>query len=275
MKQEKSVARLFSGKKAFSLALAVLLVLGCSVGATLAWLTATTNEVKNTFTVGNVEITLQEHKYVAATNSLDTTTTVTDKVVDGKRTAANSYKLIPGSDMPKDPFVTVKGGSEKCWLFVLVKEENNVLSVDSVTGAVDQVVNFSLNNNGGFSSLKFDSDEEMELADGCTVLFKVVDASSADQKFNVLAPYGHVDNTTHTAGCVRINEDVTQEWLDENEDTLPSLTFTAAAIQFDGFEYDEADETGDSQLNAVKCAFENLPDEFKNAALKPATTPET
>lgn len=267
MKQEKSVARLFSGKKAFSLALAVLLVLGCSVGATLAWLTATTNEVKNTFTVGKVAITLQEHEYNSADNTLKdgSKTGETEALVN-----ANSYKLIPGSDMPKDPFVTVKAGSEKCWLFVLVKEENNVLDTQA---RVNQVVQFVLNDNG-FSSLKFDDDEEMELADGCEVLFKVVDASAGDQKFNVLAPYGYHTDGSHSTGCVQINPNVTQEWLDEHEGKLPSLTFTAAAIQFDGFEYED-DDTGDSQLNAVKRAFENLPDEFKNAALKPATTPET
>lgn len=267
MKQEKSVARLFSGKKAFSLALAVLLVLGCSVGATLAWLTATTNEVKNTFTVGKVAITLQEHEYNSAGNTLKdgSKTGETEALVN-----ANSYKLIPGSDMPKDPFVTVKADSEKCWLFVLVKEENNVWDSDRSM----QVVQFTLNN-VGFSSLKFDNDEEMELADGCEVLFKVVDASAVDQKFNVLAPYGYHTDGSHSTGCVRINPRVTQEWLDAHKSDLPSLTFTAAAIQFDGFEYDETEEVATTQPDAVKRAFENLPDEFKNAALKPATTPET
>ena len=78
------------------LAAAVLLVTG-TIGGTLAWLTAETETVKNTFTVGNIDITLDEG------DDLD-------------------LKMIPGSTIEKDPVVTVIGGSEDCWLFVKVEE---------------------------------------------------------------------------------------------------------------------------------------------------------
>lgn len=89
-------------------ACAVLLVT-LSVGATLAYLTYTTEEVVNTFTVGSVKITLDE-------------TDVTEYgVATGKgRDMANTYKLLPGHSYIKDPIVHVEKGSEPCYIRVLV-----------------------------------------------------------------------------------------------------------------------------------------------------------
>ena len=70
------------------------------VGGTLAWLTDRTAEVKNTFTVGDINIGLTE--------------TTTD------------YKMVPGNTIAKDPTVTVKANSEACWLFVQVTESENL-----------------------------------------------------------------------------------------------------------------------------------------------------
>ena len=100
--------------KAFVVMLALVLALGCAVGGTIAWLTAQTGEVKNTFTYGDINIELYEHKYDAATNTLDESQKV-DKVED--------YKIVPGKNLPKDPTVKVVGGSEACYLFVKVVED--------------------------------------------------------------------------------------------------------------------------------------------------------
>ena len=75
---------------------ALLLVLG--VGATIAYLVSSPATVKNTFTVGDVSITLQE-------------------------TTGTRYILAPGVALPKDPTITMKAGSEACWLFVKVEKE--------------------------------------------------------------------------------------------------------------------------------------------------------
>lgn len=86
--------------KTLIVALAVMLVVGCAVGGTLAWLTDTTDEVENVFTVGNIDISLAE------------TTT--------------NFKMVPGATISKDPKVTVEAGSEACWLFVKVTESDNL-----------------------------------------------------------------------------------------------------------------------------------------------------
>ena len=87
------------GMKTFVAMLALVLVIGCAVGGTVAWLTAQTDSVVNTFTYGDINIDLKETKPVK-----------------------NQAKIIPGVDIEKDPKVIVKANSEACWLFVKVEE---------------------------------------------------------------------------------------------------------------------------------------------------------
>ena len=91
---------------------AVLLVAG-SVAGTLAYLTSKTGPVTNTFTVGNVTITLDETK-VDLYGATDAATA---------RVTANDYKLIPGHEYVKDPTIHVAQGSEPCYLFVKITDE--------------------------------------------------------------------------------------------------------------------------------------------------------
>ena len=91
------------GMKTFVAMLALVLVIGCAVGGTVAWLVSSTNAVVNTFTYGDINITLGE-------------------------TTGSDYKIIPGVDIPKDPKVTVNKDSEACWLFVKVEEEGTFVA---------------------------------------------------------------------------------------------------------------------------------------------------
>ena len=102
--EKKANSRRSVSMKTFVAMLALVLVIGCAVGGTVAWLTAQTGPVVNTFTYGDIDITLGE-------------------------TTGNNYKIIPGVDIEKDPKVTVKKGSEACWLFVKVKKEGDRKSV--------------------------------------------------------------------------------------------------------------------------------------------------
>ena len=95
-------------KKTLALVLALTLLVAGVVGGTLAWLTDQTAEVKNTFTVGDINIGLTE--------------TTTD------------YKMVPGNTIAKDPTVTVKANSEACWLFVKVTESTDLK--DFITYAI-------------------------------------------------------------------------------------------------------------------------------------------
>ncbi len=87
-------------KKTITMVAALTLAIGCTVGAAVAWLTDATDPVKNTFTVGNIDITLAE--------------------------TTEDFKMVPGSAIEKDPVVTVEANSESCWLFVKVEESANL-----------------------------------------------------------------------------------------------------------------------------------------------------
>lgn len=96
-------------KKILTLACCAVLLVCISVGATVAYLTST-DEVVNTFSVGNVQIKLDEAK--ANTDGT---------LVDGAdRVKANSYKLLPGHTYAKDPMVTVLNGSESSYVKMTV-----------------------------------------------------------------------------------------------------------------------------------------------------------
>lgn len=87
-------------KKTLISIIAVALVLCVSVGGVLAWLTDSTASIKNTFTVGNINIDLSESDDL-------------------------NLKMVPGATITKDPKVTVEANSEDCYLFVKVEKSAN------------------------------------------------------------------------------------------------------------------------------------------------------
>lgn len=168
--------------RAFIALLALVLVIGCVAGGTVAWLVATSDTVTNTFTYGNIDITLTE-------------------------TTGTSYKIIPGTDITKNPKVTVKGGSEACWLFVKVEEVGAIstITTDPVHYAIDT----------GWAQLK-DKDGK----DVSGVYYRLVDAVDNDTAFNVLK-----DNKIIVSG------ELTKETINGYAVQQPTLTFTAYAVQ--------------------------------------------
>ena len=101
--EKKANRRRSVSNRAFIAMLALVLVIGCAVGGTVAWLVSSTDPVVNTFTYGDINITLGE-------------------------TTGNDYKIIPGVNIDKNPKVTVKKDSEACWLFVKVEEEGTFVA---------------------------------------------------------------------------------------------------------------------------------------------------
>ncbi len=101
-------------KKKLMTVLALVLVIAMSVAGTYAYLTST-DEVVNTFTVGNVAIKLDEAKANPDGSLYDNGVT---------RVKANSYKLLPGHEYNKDPMVTVLKGSESSYVKMTVTFSN-------------------------------------------------------------------------------------------------------------------------------------------------------
>lgn len=101
-------------KRKIAIAIAAAALAGtCAIGGTLAWLTASTEEVTNTFTMGNVNITLDETKVGGKGHD--------DRWTPSSADDEQSYTLSPGTTVDKDPTVTVKSGSDNCFVFVAVK----------------------------------------------------------------------------------------------------------------------------------------------------------
>ena len=86
-------------KKVLALVLATILVVVGVAAGTLAWLTAKSDTVTNTFTTSDIKVKLEETK--------------------------NNFKMIPGYDIQKDPKATVLAGSEECFLFVKLEKSAN------------------------------------------------------------------------------------------------------------------------------------------------------
>ena len=84
--------------KIAALIAAIVLVIGCTAGGTVAWLVSKPAAITNVFTVGNINATLTETK--------------------------TEFKIVPGVDIDKDPVATVTANSEDCYLFVKLTEAN-------------------------------------------------------------------------------------------------------------------------------------------------------
>lgn len=114
-------------KKLVIAVVALSLALVAFASVTLAWITAQSTVVTNTFTYGKVEITLDEAKV----------TEYGDPVDGAARVIKNEYKLIPGEEYTKDPTVKVKSGSEPCYVYVEVN--NGLKNVIVATTIEDQM----------------------------------------------------------------------------------------------------------------------------------------
>lgn len=188
--------------KAVIIVSALMLLIGCAVGGSIAWLATTTDTVTNTFTVGDINLELKE-------------------------TTGNSYSAVPGTTVSKNPKVTVKSGSEACYLFVKVTESNNTYS--SLSG---KIIGW-------------------EIADGWTpytgvdgvvdgVYWREVSKGTADTTFGVLKG----DHVTYNSG-------ITKNMLTtiNGSNNQPKLSFRAAAVQMDNLKLSDAYEQISSQLN--------------------------
>ena len=156
------------------------------VGATLAVLSAISGPVTATFVIGDVDLVLEE-------------TTGTD------------YKLLPGVKVKKDPKVTVKSGSEDCWLFVRLTK----------TGDAEEYLDYAIAD--GWTSL--------DGYDG--VYYRSVSDVTEDTSFSVIK-----DDT------VTVKDTLTKEKL-QAITNRPRLTLTAYAVQSYGV------DTADAAWNII------------------------
>lgn len=116
--------------KALLLTLCAVLLVAASVLGTMAYLTST-DTVTNTFTVGKVNIKLDEAKV----------TTDGKPVEPAQRVQQNEYKLMPGLTYTKDPTVTVLNGSDAAYVRMKVTFNNaaEIIALCTDPDMVDEV----------------------------------------------------------------------------------------------------------------------------------------
>ena len=124
--------------------LSTVLIVMVSVLATLAYLTDS-DSVTNTFTVGQVNITLDE-----------TDVDVNGEKASEERVKENEYHLIAGKTYIKDPTITVESGSEESYVRMVM----TVYNASSVQKIIDK---YSL---GDFSALIDGWDETVWIYQG-------------------------------------------------------------------------------------------------------------
>lgn len=177
------------GKKLAVMLASLALVLCTVIGGTLAWLVTETDPVVNTFTYGDINITLRE----------------TDTNKDGDNDPnTNTYPMVPGHTITKDPKVTFKANSEDAWLFVKLQKTANF----------DDFMTYEMAN--GWTKL--------DNVDG--VYYREVSKAAQDAEFTVIK-----------GDTVTVKGEVTKEMLNaldaNGASNYPKLTVTAYAVQRD------------------------------------------
>lgn len=237
--------------KALLMSLCAVLLVAASVLGTMAYLTSN-DKVKNTFTVGNVSIKLDEAKV-----------TTDGKVVEGAdRVKANEYKLLPGHTYTKDPTVTVLNPSVDSYVRMKVtfnnaKEiiamcTNPVYAEDGPTGVENayplmRMVNFVEANAAKWDGIIPDNMVETEdmLADAKYFAY--------DAKADTLTYYFYYTETVDTETVAAPTADVVLPTLFDSI-TVPEwatngqlaalkdfqINVVAEAIQADGFKTADA-----------------------------------
>ena len=144
----------------------------------------------------------------AETKPVVNTFTYGDINIDLSESENLNLKMIPGNDITKDPKVTVEANSEACWLFVKVEESDNY---------ADYLANYTI------------ADGWNELDGVAGVYYREVDATTAKTGTSYQVLKG---NTVTVLDSVEKSD---MEAIKKGATAKPTLTFTAYAVQLDGF----------------------------------------
>lgn len=178
-------------KKTIGMLIALVLVLTCAVGGTLAWLTDKTDTVTNAFTVGGIDITLIE------TEKPDGTVVETG-VTDW------AAQMLPGETYSKNPTVSVDRTTDvDCYLFVKFVEN------DAAKTYLDYT-----------SMLTKEGSGWVLVPDETDIWYRVVRTKDADKSWNLL------ENDEVTVNA----EAVTEKTMDAAKEATLSYTAYAVQL---------------------------------------------
>lgn len=203
--------------RAGAVAASCLVLASGAMNGTFAWFTAKSQEVVNTFTIGDINISLEETGAVWNQES---------------GTYDKAYFFVPGRTLEKDPYVTVAQGSEKCYLFIHVEEENNTQE-----GLQEPVIAWEVDTRLWNPVVIQREGEQAKTIEG--YWYRIVEVSDQEKELHILKD-----------DKVVVNDEVTKEMVAAINADKPTLSFQAAAIQYEG-------------MNTAAEAWESLPEDFK------------
>lgn len=201
--------------KVVVLLLAVVLLIGCVAGGTLAYLMAKSATVTNTFVVGNIgDLKLFE-------NNEEITAADT-----------NSFTIIPGEDITKDVAVsysyTEQDGYDDVPVYVFVK----VNATGWAVGSDNKTYTVSKDNKTLLSwSIADDWTHLSTENDGSNVYYCAVDAGASLGDVSVIEALTGEGNTGH----IEVSSEITKDNIADVYDDAGDIAITAYAIQQDGF----------------------------------------
>lgn len=186
--------------KAVILLMAVVLLVGCTIGGSWAWLMTKTASVENTFVAGDIgTLTLAE-------------TWNTDTDNDNENDSWSKI-IVPGEDISKNPTVTFEEYNVAAYVFLKVEADGWV-----VTGN-DTTYEYSISTSGT-KEMFWTLEGWKKLEDG--VYYQEVAANAGKQTWTIIK-----DNT------ITVADSITKDTI---ANYAKDITFTAYAIQQDGFE---------------------------------------
>lgn len=206
-------------KKIMTLSLVVALAATAVIGGTLAYFTDTEEET-NTFTVGNVDITLTEPEW-----------------------NADDAVLIPGREIAKDPTITVEADSQRAYTFMEVQLSDDFADLLQTYADAKE---YDLSDEEDRNAL-------IEAWFVSEVSPKVMSVDLADKSLilGVLSPKDPGESVTYF-DAVTVPTDVDQTMIKENG--TYEIYITAYAIQAEGFEGENESAFAD-RLAAYEALF--------------------
>ncbi|MBE6925389.1 MAG: hypothetical protein E7461_00965 [Ruminococcaceae bacterium] len=159
-------------KARFAVAFSTILAVMFGIGVTIAFLVASSRPVINTFTIGDIQLTLTE-------------------------TTGESYNLVPGTTVDKDPQLIVKAGSDACWLFFVIDASSDLGNYVTYAPAAGWKPVPGIKN----------------------AYYRQVEKSNEDVAFSLLQ-----------GDVIHVKDTVTEEQLSAIK-TAPALAFTGYAVQ--------------------------------------------
>lgn len=221
--------------------LALLLALFVCAGGTMAWLTST-NELKNTFTVGQI------NKPVDNGGGPDNDSNWDENKKDKTKLSGNLYepswtvdsKIYPTAVIPKDPYVGVGPKSEEAYIFVMVKNDMDNVYFDINPGYWEPVTDSS---NDELCATKFTLGTDNSYTSGLFKYKETLNNLNVENK-NLWTKYPLFDN-------VNVYEKAVADDFDgKNIITVQSYVHQAKGYSEEGTQSDDLSST--AITNAIK-----------------------